>query len=300
MRYEKSAAEDEAATRSSRRPLLLDSGRGRKHSEVEQGAAGPAIARDADRLGGHPECRHARGGVESAQVAAGRDHAGRRPLRSPQQRDHAPDTPDAGAGGSDAQRHVGTGSLHPGPGYGFAGPGAGTLGAPAERPPGLHAAAGRPGHEWRYRQLPRGNATARQREASPVAPSGTYTVRRLDMRALTRGIVLVSFFVLAGWCGTAVPQGQPDGQLTVAFDASIAPVFLDPAETPGIGTPFVFLYAMHDALIKPLPGNDMAPCLAESWKESPDGLVYEFRLRPGLKFHNGDPFTADDVKFTFP
>jgi peptide/nickel transport system substrate-binding protein len=119
------------------------------------------------------------------------------------------------------------------------------------------------------------------------------------MRALTRGMVLVSFFVLAGWYGSADAQGQPDGQLTVAFDASIAPAFLDPAETPGIGTPFVFLYAMHDALIKPLPGNDMAPCLAESWKESPDGLVYEFKLRPGLKFHNGDPFTADDVKFTF-
>ena len=119
------------------------------------------------------------------------------------------------------------------------------------------------------------------------------------MRALTRGIVLVSFFVLAGWCGTAVAQGQPDGQLTIAFDASIAPAFLDPAETPGIGTPFVFLYAMHDALIKPLPGNDMAPCLAESWKESADGLVYEFKLREGLKFHNGDPFTADDVKFSF-
>ena len=84
------------------------------------------------------------------------------------------------------------------------------------------------------------------------------------MRALTRGIVLVSFFVLAGWCATAVAQGQPDGQLTVAFDASIAPAFLDPAETPGIGTPFVFLYALHDALIKPLPGNDMAPVPARS------------------------------------
>src|SRR5262245_581512 len=119
------------------------------------------------------------------------------------------------------------------------------------------------------------------------------------MRALTRRIVLVSFFVLAGWCGSADAQGQPDGQLTVAFDASIAPAFLDPAETPGIGTPFVFLYALHDALLKPLPGNNMAPCLAESWKESPDGLVYEFKLREGLKFHNGDPFTADDVKYSF-
>src|SRR5437879_10587690 len=97
----------------------------------------------------------------------------------------------------------------------------------------------------------------------------------------------------------AVAQGRPEGQLTIAFDASIAPTFLDPAETSGIATPFAFLYAMHDALIKPLPGNNMAPCLAESWQESPDGLVVEFKLREGLKFHNGDPFTAEDVKFSF-
>ena len=100
--------------------------------------------------------------------------------------------------------------------------------------------------------------------------------------------------------GTEVgAQSQPDGQLTIAFDASIAPSFLDPAETPGIATPFAFLYALHDALIKPLPGNNMAPCLAESWRESPEGLSYEFKLRVGLTFHNGDPFTADDVKFSF-
>jgi peptide/nickel transport system substrate-binding protein len=113
--------------------------------------------------------------------------------------------------------------------------------------------------------------------------------------------VLVSFlFLVVGlWGGAVRGQTQPDGQITIAFDASIATLFLDPAETPGIGTPFVFLYAMHDALIKPLPGNNMAPCLAESWTESADGLVYEFKLREGLKFHNGDPFTAEDVKFSF-
>jgi peptide/nickel transport system substrate-binding protein len=94
-------------------------------------------------------------------------------------------------------------------------------------------------------------------------------------------------------------QGPPEGQITIAFDATIAGTFLDPAETAGLGTPFVFLYALHDALIKPLPGNDMAPCLAESWRESPDGLTYEFKLREGLRFHNGDPFTAEDVKFSF-
>ena len=94
------------------------------------------------------------------------------------------------------------------------------------------------------------------------------------MRKLATGIARIVLVVAAMLTGPAGAQGQPEGQLTIAFDASIAPTFLDPAETPGIGTPFVFLYALHDALIKPLPGNDMAPCVAESWKESPDGLVY--------------------------
>jgi peptide/nickel transport system substrate-binding protein len=59
------------------------------------------------------------------------------------------------------------------------------------------------------------------------------------------------------------------------------------------------LTAMHDALVKPMPGNLLTPSLAESWKVSPDGRVYEFKLREGLKFHNGDPFTAEDVRFSF-
>ncbi len=112
-------------------------------------------------------------------------------------------------------------------------------------------------------------------------------------------IALVPLVLIALSSGTVHAQGQPDGQLTIAFDTSIATAFLDPAETAGLGTPFVFLYALHDALMKPLPGNDMAPCLAESWRESPDGLTYDFKLREGLKFHNGDPFTAEDVKFSF-
>jgi len=74
------------------------------------------------------------------------------------------------------------------------------------------------------------------------------------MRRRTALIVFVSLLAL-GLAGGRSPAGQPQDQLTIAFDASIAPTFLDPAETPGIGTPFVFLYALHDALIKPLPGD---------------------------------------------
>src|ERR671919_466537 len=105
---------------------------------------------------------------------------------------------------------------------------------------------------------------------------------------------------LVGLLGVhAAAQSTPEGQLIIAFDTSIAATYFDPAETPGVQTPFVFLYALHDALVKPLPGNDMAPSLAESWTESPDGLVYEFKLREGLTFHNGDPFSAEDVHFSF-
>jgi peptide/nickel transport system substrate-binding protein len=120
----------------------------------------------------------------------------------------------------------------------------------------------------------------------------------MKISRLALGIGLFGL-VLALAVGVGRAQSPPDGQLTIAFDVSLAPSFMEPAETPGIGTPFVFLYALHDALVKPLPGNDMAPCLAESWKESPDGLVYEFKLREGLRFHNGDPFTAEDVKWSF-
>jgi peptide/nickel transport system substrate-binding protein len=107
---------------------------------------------------------------------------------------------------------------------------------------------------------------------------------------------------LQGWrrLGAApATKDAPSGQMTWAIHVTIAPTWFDPAETPGIITPFMFLYALHDALVKPMPGNLMAPSLATQWRESPDGLTYEFELRQGVTFHNGDPFTAEDVQFSF-
>jgi hypothetical protein len=51
---------------------------------------------------------------------------------------------------------------------------------------------------------------------------------------------------------------------------------------------------MHDALVKTMPGKIMTGSLAESWTVSADQKVYDFKLREGLTFHNGDPFTAED------
>lgn len=87
--------------------------------------------------------------------------------------------------------------------------------------------------------------------------------------------------------------------MTWAIHITIAPTWFDPAETPGIITPYMFMYAMHDALVKPMPGNPRAPSLATQWRESEDGLSYDFELRQGVKFHNGDSFTAEDVQFSF-
>jgi peptide/nickel transport system substrate-binding protein len=94
-------------------------------------------------------------------------------------------------------------------------------------------------------------------------------------------------------------QLQPAGELVIAMHVTLAPAWFDPAELPAQITPFGILYALHDALVRPLPGERMGLALAESWNESPDGLTYEFTLRPNLTFHNGDPCTTEDVQFSF-
>src|SRR5215813_13226847 len=119
---------------------------------------------------------------------------------------------------------------------------------------------------------------------------------RLTMRPLLSVTVLVLLISAVA----AVPAGAaPDRQVTWGVHVSLAPTWFDPAETPGIVTPFMVLYGLHDAMLKALPGNPLAPALAESWTVSPDGLVYEFVLRKGVKFHNGELVTAEDVKFSF-
>ena len=104
---------------------------------------------------------------------------------------------------------------------------------------------------------------------------------------------------LAGGCTAAAAQAKPQGEMRWALYVTLPSAWFDPAEVVGVLTPFWVLYALHDALVKPMPGNPMAPSLAESWTVSADQTAYEFKLREGVKFHNGDPFTAQDVKFSF-
>ena len=117
---------------------------------------------------------------------------------------------------------------------------------------------------------------------------------------ITRRNVL-ALVAIGAAAGAAEPAAAapPQGQITYAVHISLAPTWLDPAETSGIITPFMLLYALHDAMAKGMPGQLQAPCLAESWSASEDGLTYDFTLRRDVQFHNGTPVTAEDVKFSF-
>jgi peptide/nickel transport system substrate-binding protein len=121
------------------------------------------------------------------------------------------------------------------------------------------------------------------------------------MRYARRHIVwlLTAAFLALGAIPEASAQAAPAGEVIIAWHVTIAPSWFDPSSAPPQITPFGTIYAIHDALVRPMPNQKMGASLAESWTESPDGLTYEFKLRRGLKFHNGDPLTAEDVKFSF-
>ena len=88
---------------------------------------------------------------------------------------------------------------------------------------------------------------------------------------------LAALGAMAGMPGFA-HAGGPTGQLVYGVHISLAP--------------YMLYYALHDAMLKPMPGEPMAHSLAESWSATEDGMSYSFVLRDGVTFHNGEKVTA--------
>ena len=129
-------------------------------------------------------------------------------------------------------------------------------------------------------------------EASPGGNSNTPQLSRREMLALA------ALGAVGGAPGLA-RAADPAGELVYGVHISLAPTWFDPAETPSLVTPYMLYYAMHDAMLKAMPGELMAHSLAESWSATEDGMSYSFVLRDGVTFHNGEKVTAEDVKFSF-
>ena len=107
-------------------------------------------------------------------------------------------------------------------------------------------------------------------------------------------ILLLVTLALAGPATAA-----PEGTMAWGLHVTLASRWLDPIDTEAFINQFMVLYALHDALVKPMPAGDNTPSLAESWTMSKDGLTYDFVIRKNARFHNGDRVTAEDAKFSF-
>src|SRR5882672_8800154 len=111
--------------------------------------------------------------------------------------------------------------------------------------------------------------------------------------------------MLVALASTAASLSSPAGaaargKLVLAWHAGFASRWLDPQEHDGTATPDNFFTAIHDALIKN-QGTELYDhlALAEHFTVAPDAKSATFTLRKGIKFHNGDPVTPQDVKFSY-
>jgi len=133
--------------------------------------------------------------------------------------------------------------------------------------------------------------------------------RHLDRRALLRGgagLAVGAGLVALGACGTGndpAPSssgGTPKrgGTLRWAVAAGNATQIADPAKATGT-MPLLIAANCYDTLVRADAEFNLSPALATEWSSTPDALVWTFKLRAGVKFHDGSAVTAQDVVYSF-
>jgi peptide/nickel transport system substrate-binding protein len=120
----------------------------------------------------------------------------------------------------------------------------------------------------------------------------------MNLHRRTFAAVLLCLGVGAALLAPASGQAQSRKDSAV-LAMTLEPNSLDPTTAPAAAIAEVVHYNVFEGLTKIGMDGRVTPLLAESWGIDPDGKVYAFRLRRGVKFHDGEPFDASDVKFSF-
>ncbi len=105
---------------------------------------------------------------------------------------------------------------------------------------------------------------------------------------------LLSMAVLGG-CADGTGESSEDNSIVVGIQQDIDS--LDPHKATAAGTKEI-LFNIFEGLVKPDENGSLINALASDYTISEDGLVYTFALREGVKFHNGNAVTAEDVKYS--
>jgi peptide/nickel transport system substrate-binding protein len=111
-------------------------------------------------------------------------------------------------------------------------------------------------------------------------------------------VTAMALLLAVSGCAAGSTASVGDGPDTLAVGFSAEPANFDFTRTDGSAIPQALLYNVYEGLVKLDADGRIVPLLAESWTVSDDRLVYDFRLRDGVTFSNGAPFTAEDVKFS--
>ncbi len=107
-------------------------------------------------------------------------------------------------------------------------------------------------------------------------------------------LLVMVMLVIVSACGI----GFAASQKVLVYAKGSDPRGLDPAYVDD-GESAKIMVNIYDTLVRYKPGStDVQPALATSWTQSKDGLVWNFKLRQGVKFHDGTPFNAEAVKFS--
>jgi peptide/nickel transport system substrate-binding protein len=111
-----------------------------------------------------------------------------------------------------------------------------------------------------------------------------------------RALVALATLLLICAAPPALAQSKKD---TAVIGMTLEPTGLDPTAGAASAIGEVVHYNIFETLTKIEPDGSIKPLLAQSWSVTPDNKTWAFRLKPGVKFHNGEPFNAEIVKFSF-